>query len=54
MFLVNRKQGVKVGDTRPEEEEIKSGVSQGSVLGPFLSLVFTQDLGCDSEADILL
>ena len=53
-FLVDRKQHVKIRDTRPGEEEIKSGVTQGSVLGPILSLVFTQDLGCDSEADILL
>ena len=53
-FLVDRKQHVKIRDTLSEEEEIKSGVSQGSVLGPFLSLVFIQDLGGDSEADTLL
>ena len=53
-FLVDRKQHVKIRDTLSEEEEIKSGVPQGSVLGPILSLVFTQDLGCDSEADTLL
>ena len=42
--MSNRKQFISYGDFKTEMEVVKCDVPQGSVLGPFLFLIFMNDL----------
>jgi len=53
-FLLGRTQRVRVGGQLSAEVTVKSGVSQGSVLGPLLFLAYVNDIWRNMESTISL
>ena len=53
-YLHNRKQRVVLNGQTSDWAEVKAGVPQGSVLGPFLFLIYINDLPEGLKANVKL
>jgi hypothetical protein len=49
-FLLGRTQRVRVGGKLSEEVRVKSGVQQGSLLGPLMFLAYVNDIWRNTES----
>ena len=48
-YLSNRKQFVRIGAYKSTYLDIRTGVQQGSILGPLLFIIYTNDLSLSSK-----
>ena len=53
-YLKDRKQIVSMDDYKSSMAELKSGIPQGSRLGPLLFIIYINDIVNDLESDILI
>ena len=51
-FLLSRTQRVRVGGKLSKAVKISSGVPQGSIFGPFLFLVYVNDIGRNIDTSV--